>query len=178
MPMRGFSSPWRPAGKSAVIPPRPNRVRPRDFDPDLFKTRHLIENFFCQLKQFRAIATRYGVYGSATFALNAALCDQALKTSAFSGLDEVSGMHASGHDGKYMAASVPGLSQLFHALNREDRQAAPVVRKNRSTLSGWSTCAVGGIRATARRFVAMSAQISLLYGGRSTVQPRNDGSKG
>ena len=30
-----------------------------DFDRDLYKTRHLIENFFCKLKQFRAIATRY-----------------------------------------------------------------------------------------------------------------------
>ena len=47
------------AGKSAVIPPRPNRVRPRQFDRELYKERHLIENFFCKLKQFRAIATRY-----------------------------------------------------------------------------------------------------------------------
>ena len=47
------------AGKSAVIPPRTNRVSPRAFDQELYKTRHLIENFFCKLKQFRAIATRY-----------------------------------------------------------------------------------------------------------------------
>ena len=47
------------AGKSAVIPPRPNRLAPRDFDRELYKERHLIENFFCKLKQFRAIATRY-----------------------------------------------------------------------------------------------------------------------
>ncbi len=32
---------------------------PRDFDRDLYKARHLIENFFAKLKQFRAIATRY-----------------------------------------------------------------------------------------------------------------------
>jgi transposase len=25
----------------------------------MYKARHLIENFFCKLKQFRAIATRY-----------------------------------------------------------------------------------------------------------------------
>jgi transposase len=31
----------------------------RDYDRDLFKARHLIENFFARLKQFRAIATRY-----------------------------------------------------------------------------------------------------------------------
>ena len=51
--------PLAAAGKSAVIPPRPNRVRPREFDRELYKARHLIENFFCKLKQFRAIATRY-----------------------------------------------------------------------------------------------------------------------
>ena len=51
--------PLAQAGKSAVIPPRPNRVTPREFDRHLYKERHLIENFFCKLKQFRAIATRY-----------------------------------------------------------------------------------------------------------------------
>ena len=47
------------AGKSAVIPPRLNRLTPPEFDRELYKARHLIENFFCKLKQFRAIATRY-----------------------------------------------------------------------------------------------------------------------
>jgi transposase len=47
------------AGKSAIIPPRPNRLAPRQFDRELYKERHRIENFFCKLKQFRAIATRY-----------------------------------------------------------------------------------------------------------------------
>jgi transposase len=47
------------AGKSAVIPPRPNRLAPREFARELYKERHLVENFFCKLKQFRAIATRY-----------------------------------------------------------------------------------------------------------------------
>jgi transposase len=51
--------PLAAAGKSAVIPPRPNRLTPREFDRELYKERHLIENFFCKLKQFRAIATRY-----------------------------------------------------------------------------------------------------------------------
>ena len=51
--------PLATAGKSAVIPPRPNRLEPRQFDRELYKERHLIENFFCKLKQFRAIATRY-----------------------------------------------------------------------------------------------------------------------
>ena len=47
------------AGKTIVIPPRANRKVSRDYDRDLFKARHLIENFFAKLKQFRAIATRY-----------------------------------------------------------------------------------------------------------------------
>jgi transposase len=46
-------------GKSVVIPPRAHRPIQRDFDKDLYKARHLIENFFCKLKQYRAIATRY-----------------------------------------------------------------------------------------------------------------------
>lgn len=47
------------AGKTAVIPPKSSRKSQRDYDKDLYKARHLIENFFCRLKQFRAIATRY-----------------------------------------------------------------------------------------------------------------------
>ena len=51
--------PLAAAGKSAVIPPRDHRRTAPDFDPELYQARHLIENFFCKLKQFRAIATRY-----------------------------------------------------------------------------------------------------------------------
>ena len=51
--------PLAAAGKSAVIPPKANRLINRNYDRDLYKTRHLIENFFAKLKQFRAIATRY-----------------------------------------------------------------------------------------------------------------------
>ena len=47
------------AGKQVVIPPRSNRKRPRGYDKHLYKARHLIENFFARLKQYRAIATRY-----------------------------------------------------------------------------------------------------------------------
>lgn len=46
-------------GKTAVIPPKRNRTSPRDYDRDLYKARHLIENFFAKLKQYRGIATRY-----------------------------------------------------------------------------------------------------------------------
>ncbi len=47
------------AGKQVVIPPKKNRKVQRDYDRDLYKSRHLVENFFCKLKEFRAIATRY-----------------------------------------------------------------------------------------------------------------------
>jgi len=45
----------RPAG----IPPKRNRTSQREYDRDLYAARHLIEDFFCTLKQYRAIATRY-----------------------------------------------------------------------------------------------------------------------
>jgi len=47
------------ARKKAVIPSKRNRKVQRDYDKELYKARHLIENFFAKLKQFRAIATRY-----------------------------------------------------------------------------------------------------------------------
>ncbi len=47
------------AGKVPVIPPVKGRAAKRFYDRELYKERHLIENFFCRLKQFRAIATRY-----------------------------------------------------------------------------------------------------------------------
>ncbi len=47
------------AGKKLVIPPKRNRKRPRSYDKHLYQARHLIENFFAKLKQYRALATRY-----------------------------------------------------------------------------------------------------------------------
>ncbi len=46
-------------GKTAVIPPKKNRIKQREYDKYLYEARHLIENFFARLKQYRAIATRY-----------------------------------------------------------------------------------------------------------------------
>ncbi len=51
--------PLAATGKATVISPKANRRSPRSFDRELYKARHLIENFFARLKQFRAIATRY-----------------------------------------------------------------------------------------------------------------------
>jgi transposase len=47
------------AGVHAIIPPKSNRTTQRIVDANIYKIRHLIENFFAKLKQFRAIATRY-----------------------------------------------------------------------------------------------------------------------
>ena len=52
-------APLREAGKIAVIPPKRNRQEQRGYDRDLYRARHLIENFFCKRKQYRGIATRY-----------------------------------------------------------------------------------------------------------------------
>ena len=46
-------------GKGVVIPSRSTNKRPREHDCHLYQARHLIENFFARLKQYRAIATRY-----------------------------------------------------------------------------------------------------------------------
>lgn len=51
--------PLQRAGKTVVIPSKANRKLKRAYDEDLYKARHLIENFVARLKQFRAIATRY-----------------------------------------------------------------------------------------------------------------------
>ena len=42
-----------------VIPPKANRKQPRKTDFALYRERNLVERFFCTLKKFRAIATRY-----------------------------------------------------------------------------------------------------------------------
>ncbi len=46
-------------GATAVIPPRKNRKQPREYDKDIYKLRHLVENAFLHLKRWRGIATRY-----------------------------------------------------------------------------------------------------------------------
>src|SRR5260370_21339129 len=46
-------------GIQAVIPSRTNRRAQRPFDQHLHASRNLVERFFCRIKQFRRIATRY-----------------------------------------------------------------------------------------------------------------------
>ena len=47
------------AGIGATISPKRNRKKPPWYDPVSYRTRHLVENLFADLKQFRGIATRY-----------------------------------------------------------------------------------------------------------------------
>jgi transposase len=46
-------------GMQPVIPPRKNRKIQREYDKDLYKLRHKVENAFLHLKRWRGIATRY-----------------------------------------------------------------------------------------------------------------------
>ncbi|SFU96338.1 Transposase [Aliiroseovarius crassostreae] len=42
-----------------VIPPRKKRKHPASYDEEMYKWRHLVENFFQKIKDYRGIATRY-----------------------------------------------------------------------------------------------------------------------
>ena len=46
-------------GIESVIPPKRNRKIQREYDKELYKLRHLVENAFLHLKRWRGIATRY-----------------------------------------------------------------------------------------------------------------------
>ena len=46
-------------GIVATIPPPASRKIQTWYDPVSYRTRHLVENYFCDLKQFRGVATRY-----------------------------------------------------------------------------------------------------------------------
>ena len=46
-------------GATAVIPPKANRKEQRAYDKEAYKWRHLIENFFARIKEYRGSATRY-----------------------------------------------------------------------------------------------------------------------
>jgi transposase len=46
-------------GMKPVIPPRKNRKVMREYDKEIYKLRHLVENAFLHLKRWRGIVTRY-----------------------------------------------------------------------------------------------------------------------
>jgi len=61
---KGFDNDWlRRAldqrGALAVIPPKADRKRDIPCDFAMYGWRHLVENFFCAIKNYRRIATRY-----------------------------------------------------------------------------------------------------------------------
>jgi transposase len=45
-------------GAKVCVSQMPGRKQPRDVDRDVYKWRHLIENFFCKLKEFKRVAMR------------------------------------------------------------------------------------------------------------------------
>jgi transposase len=45
-------------GAKIVISQMPQRTAPLEIDRDIYKWRHLIENFFCKLKDYKRIALR------------------------------------------------------------------------------------------------------------------------
>ena len=49
----------RKKGMTAVIPSTSSRKQKRQIDEHLYKERHLVENFFCKIKRYRRVATRY-----------------------------------------------------------------------------------------------------------------------
>ncbi len=60
---KAFDSDWiiealNERGAKIVISQHPRRSRPLDIDAEIYKWRHLIENFFCKLKEFKRIAMR------------------------------------------------------------------------------------------------------------------------
>jgi transposase len=60
---KAFDSNWIIAelnerGAGIVISQHPRRKQPLSIDEEIYKWRHLIENFFCKLKEFKRIAMR------------------------------------------------------------------------------------------------------------------------
>ena len=51
-------------GAKALVPLKSNRRQQREFDADKYKNRNLVKRFFCRIKHFRRIATRYGKVAS------------------------------------------------------------------------------------------------------------------
>jgi transposase len=60
---KAFDSNWiienlNERGAKIVISQHPRRAEPVSIDLEIYKWRHLIENFFCKLKEFKRIAMR------------------------------------------------------------------------------------------------------------------------
>lgn len=61
---KAFDNNWLRAelndrGALAVIPPNGSRAKTIPYDREIYKWRHLVENFFQKIKEFRRVATRF-----------------------------------------------------------------------------------------------------------------------
>jgi transposase len=61
-------------GGTVCIPPKANEREPWVCDYIQYKERHLVENFFLKLKQYRGIATRYAKLASRSLAFIQLVC--------------------------------------------------------------------------------------------------------
>ena len=61
-------------GIKSVIPPKANRKVQRETDFALYRERNLVERFFGNLKQYRALATRYDKLANTFLAAVALVC--------------------------------------------------------------------------------------------------------
>lgn len=60
---KAFDSNWiienlNERGAGIIISQRPHRLKPLVIDAEMYKWRHLVENFFCKLKDFKRVALR------------------------------------------------------------------------------------------------------------------------
>lgn len=60
---KAFDSNWiidelNERGAKIVISQHPRRANPLAIDTEMYKWRHLIENFFCKIKEFKRVAMR------------------------------------------------------------------------------------------------------------------------
>jgi transposase len=61
-------------GITPVIPSKANRKELRKTDFALYRERNLVERFFCKIKQYRAISTRYDKLANTFLAAVALIC--------------------------------------------------------------------------------------------------------
>lgn len=61
-------------GITPVIPSKANRREPRKTDFALYRERNLVERFFCKIKQYRAISTRYDKLATTFLAAVVLIC--------------------------------------------------------------------------------------------------------
>ena len=61
-------------GITPVIPSKANRREPRKTDFALYRERNLVERFFCKIRQYRAISTRYDKFANTFLATVALVC--------------------------------------------------------------------------------------------------------